>query len=76
MMLSAFLVSWTAMAQNRSVSGTVTDAETGESIPGANIVEKGTSNGTITDFDGNYQLSVGDGATLVISFVGYQSTEN
>lgn len=62
-------------AQERTVTGTITDAESGETIPGANIVEKGTSNGTITDFDGNYRLSVTDGATLMISFVGYTSVE-
>ncbi len=74
MMLSAFVVTL-AVAQERTISGTVTDAETGETIPGANIVEKGTSNGTITDFDGNYQLAVGDGATIVVSFVGYSTQE-
>ena len=74
MVLSVFSVSF-LMAQDRTVSGTVTDAESGESIPGANIVEKGTSNGTITDFDGNYTVSVGEGTTLVISFVGYTPQE-
>ncbi|MEQ8239790.1 MAG: TonB-dependent receptor [Cyclobacteriaceae bacterium] len=62
-------------AQERTVTGTVTDAETGESVPGANVVEKGTTNGTITDFDGNYKVSVGDNATLVFSFVGYAPQE-
>jgi TonB-linked SusC/RagA family outer membrane protein len=74
MMLSALVMS-TAWAQDRTITGKVTDAESGETIPGANIVEKGTSNGTITDFDGNYRLSVGDGAVLLVSFVGYQTTE-
>ena len=57
-----------------SVSGKVTD-ETGESLIGAAVLEKGTSNGTITDIDGSYQLTVGDGAVLLVSFVGYQSIE-
>ncbi len=63
-----------AMAQ-RTITGKITDGESGETIPGANIVEKGTSNGTITDFDGNYSLSVSEGATLVVSFVGFATQE-
>ncbi len=69
--LSAGLV----LAQERTVSGRVTDEETGEPIPGANIIVKGTTSGTITDFEGNYSLSVPDGATLVYSFVGYAQQE-
>lgn len=57
------------------MSGTVTDSETGESVPGANVVVKGTTNGTITDFDGKYQISVGSDATLVFTFVGYSAKE-
>ena len=63
----------TAMAQN-SISGTVTDSDN-QPLPGASVVEKGTSNGTTTDFDGKYALTVGDNATLVVSFVGYTSNE-
>lgn len=60
--------------QNKSVSGVVKDA-TGEGIIGASILEKGTNNGTITDFEGNFQLSVSPNATLVISFIGYKTQE-
>ena len=61
-------------AQNITVKGPVKDAM-GEVI-GANVVEKGnTSNGTITDLDGNFTLSVPKGATLVVSFIGYQTQE-
>lgn len=64
-----------AYAQERQVSGTVTD-ETGSSIPGANILVKGTSRGTVTDIDGNYTINVdGDEAVLVFSYVGYVSEE-
>ncbi|UOB16743.1 SusC/RagA family TonB-linked outer membrane protein [Abyssalbus ytuae] len=63
-----------AWAQNVSVKGTVTDA-TGVALPGVNIVEKGTSNGTSTDFDGNYQISVPPNATLVFSYVGFITRE-
>ena len=55
-----------AVQQKQSVSGVVKDAA-GEPIIGASVLEKGTTNGTITDFDGNFQLSVSPNATLVIS---------
>ena len=58
-----------AFAQ-RTVSGKVTD-DTGESLPGATVQEKSTSNGTITGPEGNYTLNVAEGAVLVVSFVGY-----
>jgi len=57
-----------------TVTGTVTD-ETGTPLPGANVVEKGTTNGTQTDFDGNFTLNVESGAVLVFSYLGFQSTE-
>lgn len=56
------------------ISGRVTD-ETGEGLPGASVVEKGTANGTTTDMDGNYRLTVSEGAVLAISFVGYATQE-
>lgn len=71
----AFLtvVAFSAMAQ-RTVSGKVTD-ESGETLPGVNVVIKGTTTGTTTDLDGNYRLSVDEGATLVFSFVGFTAQE-
>ena len=63
-----------AVQQKQSVSGVVKDAA-GEPIIGASVLEKGTTNGTITDFDGNFQLSVSPNATLVISYIGYQTQE-
>ncbi|MCE7864688.1 MAG: SusC/RagA family TonB-linked outer membrane protein [Bacteroidetes bacterium CHB5] len=59
----------------QTVSGRVTAADDGSGIPGVNILEKGTTNGTVTDFNGNYQISVGANATLVFSFVGYTTQE-
>jgi TonB-linked SusC/RagA family outer membrane protein len=59
----------------QSVSGKVTGADDGSGIPGVNIVEKGTTNGTVSDSDGNYRISVGANATLIFSFVGYASQE-
>ena len=61
-------------AQSKQVTGVVKDV-TGETVIGASVVEKGTANGTITDFDGNFKLTVGDKAVLQISFVGYQTQE-
>jgi len=57
-----------------TVTGTVVDSE-GIPLPGANVLEKGTTNGTQTDFDGNFTLEVEDGATLVISYIGFQTQE-
>ena len=74
-MLLMLAFSLAAFAQGQTVSGTVTDADDGSGIPGVNIVEKGTSNGTITDVEGNYTLNVSDGAVLVYSYVGYISQE-
>lgn len=71
----AFLtvIAFSAMAQ-RTVSGKVTD-DSGETLPGVNVVIKGTTTGTTTDLDGNYRLSVDEGATLVFSFVGFETQE-
>ena len=64
-----------ACAQS-TVSGTVTDAEDGSSIPGVNVLVKGTSTGTITDVEGNYSVTVtGPDATLVFSSVGFATQE-
>lgn len=62
-------------AQERTVTGKVTSSDDGSAIPGVNILEKGTSNGTVSDADGNYRINVGANATLVFSFVGYTSQE-
>ena len=78
--LFSFGLSWlllmfatSAMAQV-SVSGTVKDA-TGEPVIGASILVVGTTNGTITDIDGNFNLNVAEDATLKISYVGYKDVE-
>ncbi len=61
-------------AQSGEISGTVVDA-TGESVIGATVMEKGTSNGTVTDFDGNFKIKVDAGKTLVFSYIGFQTQE-
>ncbi len=58
-----------------SIMGTVVEQATGFPIIGANIIQKGTSNGTITDFDGNFVLSVPNGTILEISYIGYKTIE-
>ncbi len=70
-LLGAFLCFGITQAQE--VSGTVSDAS--GPLPGASVLEKGTTNGTQTDFDGNYTLEVEAGAVLVVSYIGYKSQE-
>lgn len=62
-----------AVQQQKTVSGTIVDAE--GPVIGATVMEKGTSNGAVTDIDGNFTLSVKPGATLVVSYVGYKTQE-
>ena len=64
----------TLSAQNKMVIGKVVDS-TNEPIIGASVLEKGTQNGTITDIDGKFELSVALGKTLTISYIGYQSQD-
>ena len=64
-----------AIAQEQNVSGVITEAETGMPLPGVNVMEKGTSNGTSTDFDGNFSITVDSNAILVLSMVGYTTQE-
>ena len=63
-----------ASQQSKRVKGTVVD-KNGEPIIGANVVVKGTTNGTITDIDGNFSLEVADGALLEVSYIGYLNQE-
>ena len=70
-----FMIAFTAAAQNNvTVSGTVVD-KSGEPIIGASVIQKGTSNGAITDLDGNFSFSAPEGSTIVFSYVGYASQE-
>ena len=78
--LKRFLLSFmlmltcTILYAQTEITGTVVD-ETGETVIGATVVEKGTSNGTVTDFDGNFVIKVNPGTTLVFSYVGYLNVE-
>ncbi|WP_430814885.1 SusC/RagA family TonB-linked outer membrane protein [Carboxylicivirga sp. RSCT41] len=64
-----------AFAQDVTISGTVTGAEDGMPIPGVSVVQKGTTNGTITDIDGNYSITAPSGAVIAYSFVGMKAQE-
>ena len=63
-----------AFAQTKAVTGIVTDSK-GEALIGVSVVEEGTSNGTITDLDGNFSISVSPNAKLRISYIGYLAQE-
>jgi hypothetical protein len=70
LLLSILLIfASTIMYAQTEITGLVID-ETGEGVIGATVMEKGTSNGTVTDFDGNFTLKVNAGATLVITYIG------
>jgi TonB-dependent starch-binding outer membrane protein SusC len=67
-----FIIPTIMMGQEFRVSGSVTDSRTGEVFPGVNIIERGTTTGTITNVEGNYSLVVSSpDAVLVFSFVGF-----
>ena len=74
MLAFLLMTGMTAFAQV-TVQGTVTDIANGEPIIGASVLEIGTTNGTITDFDGNFVLTVKPGAKLAISYMGYKTQE-
>ena len=75
-LIFALLLVFSGFAQaQRSITGVVSEKDTGEPIPGAAVVVKGTTNGTSTDLDGKYALQVSDGDVLQISFVGFTMQE-
>ena len=63
-----------ANAQNTKVNGIVTDP-TGETVIGASVIVKGTKTGTVTDFDGKFHLDCAPGATLIVSYIGFENKE-
>jgi len=73
--LSVGLLALSASAQNRTVTGTVTDGENGDPVPFASIVVKGTSNWTTTDLDGKYAVSAPANGVLSVEIIGYVSQE-
>ncbi len=73
-MIAGLLLSVDAFAQQMVVKGLIKDT-TGEPVIGANVVVKGSTNGTITDLDGNFQLQANKGDVLTISFIGFKTQE-
>ncbi len=75
-LLLGLLSAWAfCLAAQAQISGTVSDASTGEPVIGANILQKGSTNGTITDFDGRFSLNVPAGTLLEFSYMGYKTQE-
>ena len=75
-LLVGFCFAFSLNAQQKTVTGTVTAEADGMALPGVNVIVKGTNNGTSTDFDGNYSISLKEGTgTLVFSYLGYTSKE-
>lgn len=71
-----FLMGSALSAQDRTITGKVTSADDGSNLPGVNVVLKGSTKGTVTDYQGNYILQVpGKGGTLIFSFVGLATQE-
>lgn len=73
-LIFTLLCSVYGFAQSRQISGNITD-ENGLPVPGASVLIKDSSRGTMTDFDGNFELAVNDGEILVVSFIGYLTQE-
>ncbi|MDX1286333.1 MAG: TonB-dependent receptor plug domain-containing protein, partial [Draconibacterium sp.] len=73
--LAAMLAFSMSYAQVKTVTGKVTDAGSGEPLPGVTIVVKGTTQGAISNFDGDYSIDVEEGQTLAFSFIGYTPQE-
>ncbi len=74
-MIAALLCSLSGMAQDGTITGTVTDAGTGESLIGATVMVKGTKAGTSTNMDGEFTIKANGNATLVVTYVGYKAQE-
>ena len=74
LMLMAVVVFALDVSAQATISGHVKD-DTGEDVIGATIMEKGTSNGTVTDFDGKFKLECNEGATLIVTYIGYDPLE-
>lgn len=73
LILILFICSISGFAQDLAVQGVITDAKTNEPLIGATVQQQGTTNGTLTDFDGNFTIHVPAGTTLVFSYIGYTS---
>jgi len=75
LLLVALILSGSLFAQDNAVSGVVIDKKTSEPLIGATVMQKGTSNGSITDIDGKFAFTIPVGSTLLVSYIGYNSQE-
>lgn len=75
LILCMLVIPMVSFSQDITVGGTVTDAALGSPLPGVNVIVKGTSRGTTTDFDGNYQIQASTGEILTFSYVGFATKE-
>ena len=75
LLFSFLILSRWALAQSGTVTGTVTDAETSEPLPGVSVLVKGTTKGTVTDINGSFSLEAASDQTLIFSFIGYEGQE-
>lgn len=73
--MGVFALFSVANAQERTVSGKVTSSEDGSGLPGVNVIIKGTASGSTTDIDGNFKITVPEGATLQFSAIGFTAQE-
>ena len=75
LLFTALIMSVTAAAQNFEATGRVVDSSNSLPVPGVTVLVKGTTTGTITDFDGNFAVKTSEGAPLIFSFIGYTTQE-
>ena len=75
LVFTLLLIAQLAVAQERTITGNVTDGSDGLPLPGASILVKGTTTGVQSDFDGNYSIQASSGQTLVVSYIGYVARE-
>jgi TonB-linked SusC/RagA family outer membrane protein len=75
LLMLATLSVFSAFSQSIEVSGTASDAKDNSTLPGVTVLVKGTTNGTITDIDGNFSITANKGDVLVFSYIGYETAE-
>lgn len=75
LILLLVLVSFSVLGQNITVTGSITSEDDGSAMPGVNIVEKGTTNGTVSDINGSYSINVSPDGILVFDFIGMETQE-
>lgn len=75
LLMGVLLFTTAVYAQQKTITGKVTDARSGDPMPGVTIIIPGTTTGTITNFDGDYNLTISTGQTLAFSFIGYETQQ-